>query len=91
MIFTRQCKGTLNACCTRIAQIKRLKLTTGHGNLDALIAKGADGEEYLKMDKVKEDAVKFTFLEPSALEVGSRCRPLVQGSSAALVAGDIPQ
>merc|ERR1712203_555448 len=59
VIFTSQSKETLNACCTHIAMIKRLKLCTFYGNLDALIAKDAEVEEYFKMDKQKEDAVKF--------------------------------
>merc|ERR1712125_217266 len=59
--------------------IKRLKLCTFYGNLDALIAKGAEVEEYFKMDKQKEDAVKFAFPEPGALEgVKSRTRAVVK-------------
>merc|ERR1711979_100376 len=61
VVFTSQSKETLNACCTHIAQIKRLKLCTFYGNLDALIAKDAEVEEYFKMDKQKEEAVKFSF------------------------------
>merc|ERR1711953_1399220 len=79
VIFTSQSKDTLNACCTHIAQIKRLKLTTFFGNLDSLIAKDPDVEEYFKMDKVKEDAVKFTFPSPGPLEgVKSRSRALIK-------------
>jgi len=79
VIFTSQCKETLNACCTHIAQIKGLKLITFYGNLDALIAVDADVEEYFKMDKVKEDAVKFTFPDPGPLEgVKSRSKALIK-------------
>lgn len=79
VIFTSQSKETLNECCTHIAQIKRLKLSIFHGNLDALIAQDADVEEYFKMDKQKEDAVKFTFPEPGPLEgVKSRSRAVVK-------------
>merc|ERR1712048_1439122 len=79
VIFTSQSKETLNECCTHIAQIKRLKLTTFFGNLDSLIAKDADVEEYFKMDKVKEDAIKFTFPSPGPLEgVKSRSKALIK-------------
>jgi len=79
VIFTSQSKETLNACCTHIAMIKRLKLCTFYGNLDALIAKDAEVEEYFRMDKQKEDAVKFAFPEPGALEgVKSRTRAVVK-------------
>merc|ERR1712032_72614 len=79
VIFTSQSKETLTECCTHIAQIKRLKLSTFHGNLEALIAKDPDVEEYFKMDKVKEDAVKFTFPAPGALEgVKSWSRAIVK-------------
>jgi len=79
VIFTSQSKETLTECCTHIAQIKKLKLTTFHGNLEALIAKDPDVEEYFKMDKAKEDAVKFTFPAPGALEgVKSRSRAIVK-------------
>merc|ERR1712226_627653 len=79
VIFTSQSKDTLNACCTHIAMIKRLKLSTFYGNLDALIAQDAEVEEYFKMDKQKEDAVKFAFPEPGALEgVKSRTKAVVK-------------
>merc|ERR1719297_345623 len=79
VIFTSQSKDTLNACCTHIAMIKRLKLCTFYGNLDALIAQDAEVEEYFKMDKQKEDAVKFAFPEPGALEgVKSRTKAVVK-------------
>merc|ERR1712048_1278776 len=79
VIFTSQSKETLNECCTHIAQIKRLKLTTFFGNLDSLIAKDADVEEYFKMDKVKEDAIRFTFPSPGPLEgVKSRSKALIK-------------
>merc|ERR1719409_1339615 len=79
VIFTSQSKETLNACCTHIAQIKRLKLCIFYGNLDQLIKKDADVEEYFKMNKQREDAVKFTFPEPGLLEgVKSRSRAIVK-------------
>jgi elongation factor 3 len=73
VIFTSQSKDTLNACCTHIAMIKTLKLCTFYGNLDALIAKDAEVDEYFKMDKEKEDAVKFAFPQPGALEGVKSC------------------
>merc|ERR1712050_83320 len=49
------------------------------GNLDALIAQDAEVEECFKMDKQKEDAVKFAFPEPGALEgVKSRTKAVVK-------------
>merc|ERR1740121_2150305 len=80
VIFTSQSKDTLNACCTHMAMIKRLKLSTFCGNLDALIAQDAEVEEYFKMDKeAAEDAVKFAFPEPGALEgVKSRTKAVVR-------------
>merc|ERR1712051_930367 len=79
VIFTSQSKETLNACCTHIAMIKRLKLSTFYGNLEELIAQDAEVEEYFKMDKQKEDAVKFAFPEPGALEgVKSRTKAVVK-------------
>jgi elongation factor 3 len=80
VIFTSQSKETLNACCTHIALIRRLKLSIFYGNLDALIEKDAEIEEYFKMDKeVKDDALKFTFPEPGALEgVKSRTRAVIK-------------
>merc|ERR1712110_384592 len=68
VIFTSQSKETLNACCTHIAVIRRLKLSIYHGNLDDLIKQGTHVEEYFKMNKQKTDAVKFTFPDPGALE-----------------------
>lgn len=68
VIITSQSKETLNACCTHIAQIKRLKLHMFYGNLDELMAQDKEVEEYFKMDVQKADAVKFTFPEPGALE-----------------------
>merc|ERR1712151_509769 len=68
-----------NACCTHIAQIKRLKLNIFYGNLDALIKQDAEVEEYFKINKQREDAVKFTSPEPGALEgVKSRSRALIK-------------
>lgn len=79
VIFTSQSKDTLNACCTHIAQIKNLKLNTFYGNLDELIKQDADVEEYFKMKKQREDAVKFTFPEPGAMEgVKSRSRAVIK-------------
>merc|ERR1712176_1722417 len=70
---------TLNVCCTHIAQIKRLKLSIFHGNLDKLIAKDADVEEYFKMNKQKEEAVKFAFPAPGPLEgVKSLSRAIIK-------------
>merc|ERR1712151_99724 len=68
-----------NACCTHIAQFKRLKLSIFYGNLDALIKQDAEVEEYFKMNKQKEEAVKFSFPEPGPLEgVKSRSRAVVK-------------
>merc|ERR1712087_733343 len=79
VIFTSQTKDTLNACCTHIAMIKRLKLCTFYGNLDALIAQDAEVEEYFKMDKQRDDALKFTFPEPGILEgVKSRTKAVIK-------------
>merc|ERR550532_319568 len=79
VIFTSQSKDTLNACCTHIAMIKRLKLSTFFGNLDDLIEQDAEIEEYFKMDKVKDNALKFTFPEPGALDgVKSRTKAVVK-------------
>merc|ERR1712151_1221024 len=79
VIFTSQSKETLNACCTHIAQIKRLELNIFYGNLDALIKQDAEVEEYFKMDKQKEDAVKFSFPAPGPLEgVKSASRAVIK-------------
>jgi len=79
VIFTSQSKETLNACCTHIALIRRLKLSIFHGNLDKLIAQDEEIEEYFRMDKQKDDAIKFTFPEPGALEgVKSRTRAVIK-------------
>jgi len=79
VIFTSQSKETLNVCCTHIAQIKRLKLSIFYGNLDKLIEKDAEVEEYFKMDKQKENAIKFTFPEPGILEgVKSRSKAIIK-------------
>merc|ERR1711979_142101 len=79
VIFTSQSKETLNVCCTHIAQIKRLKLSTFYGNLDELIKQDADVEEYFKMNKQREDAVKFSFPEPGALEgIKSRSKAIIK-------------
>merc|ERR1712117_766456 len=79
VIFTSQSKDTLNACCSHIAMIKRLKLCTFYGNLNALIAQDAEVEEYFKMDKQKQDAVKFAFPEPGALDgVKSRTKAVIK-------------
>jgi elongation factor 3 len=79
VIFTSQSKETLNVCCTHILQIKRLKLNIFDGNLDELIKQDAAVEEYFKMDKQKEDAVKFTFPEPGNLDgVKSRGRAIIK-------------
>merc|ERR1712176_894136 len=70
---------TLNVCCTHIAQIKRLKLSIFHGNLDALIKKDAEVEEYFKMNKQKEESVKFSFPAPGPLEgVKSASRAVIK-------------
>merc|ERR1712151_540560 len=79
VIFTSQSKDTLNKCCTHIAQIKRLKLSIFYGNLDALIKTDPAVEEYFKMNKQKEEAIKFTFPEPGNLEgVKSRSRAVIK-------------
>merc|ERR1712232_1414446 len=79
VIFTSQSKDTLNVCCTHIAQIKRLKLNIFYGNLDALIKTDPAVEEYFKMNKQKEEAIKFTFPEPGNLEgVKSRSRAVIK-------------
>jgi elongation factor 3 len=79
VIFTSQSKDTLNVCCTHIAQIKNLKLNTFYGNLDELIKQDKDVEEYFKMNKQSEDAIKFIFPEPGALEgVKSRSRAVIK-------------
>merc|ERR1711920_1220314 len=79
VIFTSQSKETLNACCTHIAQIKRLKLSIFYGNLDALIKQDAEVEEYFKMNKQKEEAVKFSFPAPGPLEgVKSASRAVIK-------------
>merc|ERR1712151_1269641 len=68
-----------NACCTHIAQFKRLKLSIFYGNLDALIKQDAEVEEYFKMNKQKEEAVKFSFPAPGNLEgVKSRSRAVIK-------------
>merc|ERR1712151_310074 len=68
-----------NACCTHIAQIKRLKLSIFYGNLDALIKQDAEVEEYFKMNKQKEEAVKFSFPAPGPLEgVKSASRAVIK-------------
>jgi len=82
VIFTSQSKDTLNKCCTHIAQIKRLKLNIFYGNLDALIKTDPAVEEYFKMNKQKEEAIKFTFPEPGNLEgVKSRSRAVIKMES----------
>jgi len=79
VIFTSQSKETLNACCTHVMVIRRLKLSIYHGNLDALIKQDAEIEDYFKMDAVKEDALKFTFPEPGALDgVKSRSKFVIK-------------
>jgi elongation factor 3 len=79
VIFTSQSKETLNACCTHIAVIRRLKLSIYHGNLDSLIKQDAEVEDYFKMDAVKEDALKFTFPEPGSLDgVKSRSKFVIK-------------
>jgi elongation factor 3 len=79
VIFTSQSKETLNVCCTHIAVIRRLKLSIYHGNLDDLIKQDEEIEEYFKMDKQKEDGLKFTFPEPGTLDgVKSRTKAVIK-------------
>ena len=79
IVFTSQSKVNLNKCCTHIIQIKNLKLNIFYGNLDELIKRDPDVEEYFKLVKTEGNELKFTFPAPGVLDgVKSKTKALIK-------------